>query len=50
MPKYEVKRALKFEGARREEGETVEMAAKDALPLISAGIVAPLKAQKAEEK
>lgn len=51
MPLYDVKEPIKHDGVRLSEGDTVEMSAKAAAPLLKAGVIeAPPKqaAKKAE--
>lgn len=47
MPKYTVKSPIKFSGKRITEGE-VEMGAKEAKPLLDAGVIEAAAGAKAE--
>ncbi len=52
MPLYDVKEPLKHDGERLSLGDTVEMSAKAAAPLLKAGVIEaqakPAAAKKAE--
>lgn len=50
MPNYTVKSPLSHDGERYEDGEPVEMTAKQAKPLLKAGVLGEAKAEKKKDE